>query len=113
MLLLTFTMGDAMQPSLWSPDCCDGTDEQQGCKNTCKQAGSAARQELASKTKEYAAGAKTRQKYISQFQTSRQTWQQDLDKVNKDLGPQQELADKAKGLVFSSLCRIVLSPSLH
>ena len=78
-------------------DCCDGTDEMQGCKNTCRAAGSAARLELVSKTKEYAAGAKTRQKYVSQSQTNKAQWKLDLIRVQKDISTQQDVTDKAKG----------------
>lgn len=77
-------------------DCCDGSDEQQGCKNTCKAAGSAARQDLESKTKEYAAGAKSRHKYVSQSQANKAQWKTRLEKVTKDLTQQQGVTDKVK-----------------
>ena len=78
-------------------DCCDGSDEQQGCKNTCQAAGAAARQDLVPRSKDYAAGAKVRQKYVAQFAASKQTWQRDLDRVSKEIGPQQTLTDKVRG----------------
>ena len=78
-------------------DCCDGSDELQGCKNTCKAAGSAARQELASKSKDYAAGANSRLKYVSQSQANKQRWKLDLAQVQKDISQQQTMTDKAKG----------------
>ena len=78
-------------------DCCDGSDELQSCKNTCKAAGSAARLELVSKTKEYAAGAKSRHKYVSQSQANKAQWKLELDRVKKDVAQQQSVTDKAKG----------------
>lgn len=78
-------------------DCCDGTDEAKGCKNTCKAAGSAARQDLVSKTKEYTAGVKTRQKYISQSQANKAQWKLELLRVQKDISVQQGITDQAKG----------------
>lgn len=81
---------------LWI-DCCDGSDEVQGCKNTCKAAGSAARQELVGQTKDYAAGAKSRLKYVSQSQANQAQWKSDLEKVKKDITQQQSVTDKAKG----------------
>ena len=78
-------------------DCCDGSDELQGCKNTCKAAGSAARQELTSQSKDYAAGAKSRLKYVSQSQANKQLWKLDLTQVQKDISQQQTITDKAKG----------------
>ncbi|KAL3130419.1 hypothetical protein ABBQ38_008242 [Trebouxia sp. C0009 RCD-2024] len=77
-------------------DCCDGTDEVTGCKNTCKEAGSAERQDLVSKAKEFTAGAKTRQKYISQSQTNKAQWKLELDSVQKEIRVQQGITDKAK-----------------
>ena len=79
-------------------DCCDGTDEATGCKNTCRAAGSAARQDLVSKSKEYAAGAKTRQKYISQSLANKAQWKLELLRVQKDISVQQGITDQAKGL---------------
>ena len=81
-------------------DCCDGSDELQGCKNTCKAAGSAARHELASKSKEYAAGAKTRLKYVNQAQLNKAQWKKDLAQVQKDISQQQTVTDKAKGALL-------------
>jgi len=78
-------------------DCCDGSDELQSCKNTCKAAGSAARLELVSKTKEYAAGAKSRHKYVSQSQANKAQWKSELERVKKDVTQQQSVTDKAKG----------------
>lgn len=78
-------------------DCCDGTDEAKGCKNTCRAAGSAARQDLVSKSKEYAAGVKTRQKYISQSQANKAQWKLELLRVQKDISVQQGITDQAKG----------------
>ncbi len=78
-------------------DCCDGSDELQSCKNTCKAAGSAARLELVSKTKEYAAGAKSRHKYVSQSQANKAQWKLELERVKKDITQQQSVTDKAKG----------------
>ena len=78
-------------------DCCDGTDEAKGCKNTCRAAGSAARQDLVSKTKEYTAGVKTRQKYISQSQANKAQWKLELLRVQKDISVQQGITDQAKG----------------
>lgn len=49
------------------------------------------------RSKDYVAGAKVRQKYVAQFAASKQTWQQDLDKVNKEIGPQQKLTDETRG----------------
>lgn len=72
----------------------------QGCKNTCRAAGSAARLELVSRTKEFAAGAKTRQKYVSQAQNHKAQWNLDLIRVQKDISTQQAVTDKAKGKVL-------------
>ena len=69
----------------------------EGCKNTCRAAGSAARLELVSRTKEYAAGAKTRQKYVSQSQTNKAQWKLDLLRLQKDISAQQAITDQAKG----------------
>ena len=85
-------------------DCCDGTDEVKGCKNTCKEAGSAARLDLISQAKEFTAGAKTRQKYISQSQASKTQWKSELTKVQKEISVQQGITDKAKGL---PLCKLL------
>ena len=93
-------------------DCCDGSDELQGCKNTCKAAGSAARQELVSQSKDYAAGAKSRLKYVSQSQANKQRWKLDLAQVQKDISQQQTVTDKAKG-AFPHTRQATIRPYAH
>lgn len=97
------------EPAQTCADCCDGTDEVKGCKNTCKEAGSAARQDLVSKAKEFTAGAKTRHKYISQSQTNKAQWKLELIRVQKDISVQQGITDKAKGLPRTRVCAISAS----
>lgn len=95
------------------PDCCDGSDEVQGCKNTCKAAGSAARLDLVSKTQEYAAGAKVRHKYVSQAKSNKDQWNLDLIRIQKDISSQQAVTDQAKGEHPTNSCmRVVQSYGL-
>ncbi|CAL8469590.1 g9131 [Coccomyxa elongata] len=78
-------------------DCCDGSDEQPGvCKNTCAEAGAAARAALKERAEAEAAGALLKEKYLAQAQETRATWAQEEARLAKSIAEQQGLVDRWK-----------------
>jgi protein kinase C substrate 80K-H len=79
-------------------DCCDGSDEQPGvCKNTCAEAGAAARAALKERAEAEAAGAKLKEAYLSQSKETKVKWAAEEARLAKSIAEQKALSDQWKG----------------
>ena len=79
-------------------DCCDGSDEQPGvCKNTCSEAGAAARAALKERAEAEAAGSKLREAYFTQASEMMTKWAAEEAQLAKSIADQKVLTDKWKG----------------
>ena len=67
------------------------------CKNTCAEAGAAARAALKERAEAEAAGALLKEKYLAQAQETRATWAQEEARLAKSIAEQQGLVDRWKG----------------
>lgn len=83
---------------IWcSADCCDGSDEPPGvCKNTCAEAGAAARAELRQRADAEAAGAALKKAYLAQAQEAKALWAQEDAQLTKSIAQLQKLVDQWK-----------------
>jgi protein kinase C substrate 80K-H len=87
-------------------DCCDGSDEYDSnvtCKNTCWEAGKAAREKLKKKIATYKNGVVIRKQEVERAKEAFAKDEAALAKLKGEEKMLQGLVDKLKGLVFVSI----------
>jgi hypothetical protein len=91
--------------SLFLADCCDGTDELSGCKNTCIEKNSAKRDTLKREIDTYQAALDRKSSYASSANGVRENIKQRFAIVDSDIEKaQQELQRLAGVFCMSSMC---------
>lgn len=79
-------------------DCCDGSDEKPGvCKNTCSEAGAAARAELKQRAEAEAAGSQLKEVYAKQAQESRGKWADEAAQLARSIDQQKKVLERWNG----------------
>ena len=87
-------------------DCCDGSDEYDSnvtCKNTCWEAGKAARDKLKKKIATYKSGVVIRRQEVERAKEAFAKDEAELAKLKGEEKLLQGLVDKLKGMVFVSI----------
>jgi chromosome segregation ATPase len=85
-------------PLLFSADCCDGTDELSGCKNTCIEKNSAKRDAIKRQIDDYKAALDRRGQYASSAHGVRENIKQRFANVDSEIEKaEQELQRLAGG----------------
>jgi hypothetical protein len=80
-------------------DCCDGSDEKPGiCKNTCAEAGAAAREALRQHAETEVAGAQLKEAYLKQAQESRAKWVEEEAVLARTIAQQKKVVERLRGL---------------
>jgi hypothetical protein len=78
-------------------DCCDGTDELSGCKNTCIEKNSAKRDALRAKIDEYKASLEKKAQYASSAAGVREHIKQRHQNVDGDIASTEQELQKLAG----------------
>lgn len=78
-------------------DCCDGTDELEGCQNTCIEKNAAVRESLAKKVQEYKAALEKRQQYVQAAQQKRDEMRARAAGINAEIEAAQERVVRLEG----------------
>lgn len=78
-------------------DCCDGSDELSGCKNTCIEKNSAKRDALKQKIDEYRASLEKKTQYASSAAGVREHIKQRHQNVDGDIANTEEELQKLTG----------------
>ncbi len=72
-------------------DCCDGSDERAGlCRNTCVEAGAAARAQLKQRAAAAAEGGKIRTAYAQTWSVQEAAWRAELKRLEADIAQKQK-----------------------
>lgn len=84
---------------LFTPaDCCDGSDERPGlCRNTCLEAGAAARAELKQSAATAAHGEQLREAYASAWALRRSQWAGEKKQLEADVAQKSKLVSYWQG----------------
>ncbi len=78
-------------------DCCDGSDELEGCKNTCIEKNAAVRETLKQKVEDYKKALDKRREYASGAAGSRKTMRARLGGIDGDIAEAGAAVEKAAG----------------
>lgn len=79
------------------PDCCDGTDELSGCKNTCIEKNSAKRDAIQKEIADYQAALDRKGQYASSASGVRENIKQRFANVDSDLEQAEKELERLKG----------------
>ncbi len=72
-------------------DCCDGSDERAGlCRNTCVEAGAAARAQLKQRAAAAAEGGEARKAYAQTWSVQEAQWRAELKRLEADIAQKQK-----------------------
>lgn len=90
-------------------DCCDGTDETHGCNDSCEALGQFARTDAQAKLHRYVAGAKVRDKLLSEAARKIQGWKERSIQLEETVGQLKPLVAQLHGesIVLCIFCSYI------
>jgi hypothetical protein len=100
-------------PTPLSSDCCDGTDELSGCKNTCIEKNSAKRDAIQKEIADYQAALDRKGQYASSASGVRENIKQRFANVDSDLEQAEKELERLKGKAMTKQPLNDLADGLH
>jgi hypothetical protein len=95
-------------PLLFSADCCDGTDELSGCKNTCIEKNSAKRDAIKRQIDDYKAALDRRGQYASSAHGVRENIKQRFANVDSEIEKAEQELQRLAGGPTGAECVVCL-----
>lgn len=80
-----------------STDCCDGSDERTGCKDTCVEQGLAALEDLRQRLAAQQAGVAVKKQYVADAAAVVAGWVREKEGLEPQISAQQQEVDRLKG----------------
>jgi hypothetical protein len=104
----------ALLTAIWFPaDCCDGSDEVSGCKNTCLEKNAAVREGLKQKLADYKKALKTKHVVLDSADAKRHHIQERLQNIPADITAAQQRVAQLAGVCLGEMRQAVICVCVH